>query len=249
MIEQPTPADDSADDLLRRALLDGDGAATAAVAMKVPGLALCEELTIIFHGRRDLSTIQTYVAHGGARRRQRSRRRRAAAVPCDLDLADAEDRADAETLYVEQARALRDALLAADTVLAVWPAPARRRRGLTGVRRPLDPGCASSSRPPPDARCPRRPRVPAHGRPRGGAPRSPRRARRSASRLAPSRTSPTHPLPEDPERCLEDPLAGPVEHARASPTLLFPPRRASVERFLELSKELTPQPGAGGPVP
>src|SRR5205807_1616010 len=44
-------------------------------------------------------------------------------VPCDLDLSDAEDRADAEQLYVEQARALRDALLAADTVLAVWWEP------------------------------------------------------------------------------------------------------------------------------
>src|SRR5919202_1142102 len=52
-----------ADDLLRRALLDKE--ATAAVALRVAGLPLCEQLTVVFHGRRDLGTIQTYVAHGG----------------------------------------------------------------------------------------------------------------------------------------------------------------------------------------
>ena len=51
-----------ADDLLRRALLDAERA--ASVALKVQPLATCEALTIIFHGRRDLGTIQTYVAHG-----------------------------------------------------------------------------------------------------------------------------------------------------------------------------------------
>ena len=51
-----------ADDLLRRALLDTE--ATAAVALRVSGLPLCEQLTVVFHGRRDLGTIQTYVAHG-----------------------------------------------------------------------------------------------------------------------------------------------------------------------------------------
>src|ERR1044072_9278103 len=52
-----------ADDILRRAPLDSE--ATAAVALRVGGLPLCEELTVVFHGRRDLRTIQTYVAHGG----------------------------------------------------------------------------------------------------------------------------------------------------------------------------------------
>src|SRR5215212_12193418 len=52
-----------ADDILRRALLDTE--ASAAVALRVTGLPLCEQLTVVFHGRRDLGTIQTYVTHGG----------------------------------------------------------------------------------------------------------------------------------------------------------------------------------------
>ena len=44
-------------------------------------------------------------------------------VPCDLDLGDAEDREDAERLYVEQATAFRDALVGADVVLDVWREP------------------------------------------------------------------------------------------------------------------------------
>src|SRR4051794_14921306 len=55
--------DGHADDLLARALLDAQDA--AAVALKVNGLALADALTVVFHGRRDLGTIQTYVANGG----------------------------------------------------------------------------------------------------------------------------------------------------------------------------------------
>src|SRR5215207_10812111 len=54
---------DEADDLLHRALIDAD--ASAAVALRVGGLAMSDALTVIFHGRRDLGTIQTYVANGG----------------------------------------------------------------------------------------------------------------------------------------------------------------------------------------
>ena len=41
-------------------------------------------------------------------------------MPCDLDLADAADRDEAEELYATQAKAIRDAIVAADTVLSVW---------------------------------------------------------------------------------------------------------------------------------
>src|SRR6476619_8370807 len=113
--------DDHADDLLRRALIDAE--ASAAVARRVKGLPLCEELTVVFHGRRDLGTIQTYVAHGGRGAGASVAAGELLRVPCDLDLGAAEDREEAEALYAEQAAALRDALVGADTVLDIWREP------------------------------------------------------------------------------------------------------------------------------
>src|SRR5919109_1026011 len=112
---------DHSDDLLRRALID-EGA-SAAVALRVAGLPLCETLTVVFHGRRDLGTIQTYVAHGGRGAGSAVAADELMRVPCDLDLAAAEDREEAEQLYAEQASAMRDALEAADTVLDIWREP------------------------------------------------------------------------------------------------------------------------------
>src|SRR5919197_2895 len=63
MDEQHGADGSDAEELLRRALIDPD--ASVAVAMRVGGLALAEALTIVFHGRADLGTIQTYVAGGG----------------------------------------------------------------------------------------------------------------------------------------------------------------------------------------
>src|SRR3954470_12834138 len=113
--------DDHAEDLLRRALIDAE--ATAAVALRVAPLALCETLTVVFHGRRDLGTIQTYVTHGGRGAGDAVGADQLMRVPCDLDLAAAEDREEAEQLYAEQAAALRDALVGADTVLDIWREP------------------------------------------------------------------------------------------------------------------------------
>jgi hypothetical protein len=112
---------ETAEELLRRALLDAQ--VSAAVGMRVAPLSVAEALTIVFHGRADLGTIQTYVANGGHPAGAAVAAGELLRVPCDLDLADAEDRDDAEALYAEQAGALRDALLAADTVLAVWREP------------------------------------------------------------------------------------------------------------------------------
>src|ERR671933_2872913 len=117
------PGEGLADELLRRALLDPEAA--AAVALKVQGLALAEQLTVVFHGRRDLGTIQTYVANGGHGEGDQLGARDLLRVPVDLDLAETHTRAEAREAYAEQARTLRDALQAADTVLAIWEGPLR----------------------------------------------------------------------------------------------------------------------------
>src|SRR6476646_2184253 len=110
-----------AEELLRRALLDPDDA--AAVALKVHGLALADELTVVFHGRRDLGTIQTYVANGGHGEGEKLGARDLLRVPVDLDLGETHTRQEAQEAYAMQARTFRDALQAADTVLAIWAQP------------------------------------------------------------------------------------------------------------------------------
>src|ERR671916_663612 len=79
-----------ADDLLQRALTDAE--ACAAVALKVSELPLSEALTVIFHGRRDLGTLQTYVTNGGRGAGSAVGASELLRVPCDLDLADAATR-------------------------------------------------------------------------------------------------------------------------------------------------------------
>ena len=113
--------DGDAEELLRRALLDDSSA--VAVSLRVDGLPLSEAVTVIFHARRDLGTLQTYVACGSRGAGSKVAANELLRVPCDLDLADAEDREDAERLYLEQATALRDALVGADVVLDVWREP------------------------------------------------------------------------------------------------------------------------------
>jgi len=224
--------DDHADDLLRRALIDAQAA--ASVALRVAPLTLSDTLTVVFHGRKDLGTIQTYVAHGGRGAGEAVGKDELLRVPCDLDLAEAEDRDAAQALYAEQARALRDALVAADTVLAVWREPlADVAGGSVGVDRSVDfrvrlpahrlmpvalvaperrltvpPVCAA--------------RTLAEGRPPMGIA------------CAQQDVAHVYPLPDDPERCLEDFLEQAAEHARRAGERLAQ-QEASVERFLELS--------------
>ena len=83
--------EDHSDDLLKRALIDAEAA--ASVALRVTPLALSETLTVVFHGRKDLGTIQTYVTHGGRGAGEAVGKDELMRVPCDLDLAAAEDRA------------------------------------------------------------------------------------------------------------------------------------------------------------
>jgi len=229
-----------ADDILRRALLDKE--ATAAVALRVAGLPLCEQLTVVFHGRRDLGTIQTYVAHGGRGAGSAVGPDELLRVPCDLDLAAAEDREEAEQLYAEQAAAMRDALVGADTVLDIWREPLQDlahshveidRRLVLDVDLPahrLLPAAlvAPEKRIVVTAVCGARPL--AEGRPPMGIVC----AQQDVARV--------YPLPDDPERCLEDFLEQAAEHARRAGERLAH-QEVSVERFLELSGDDFPQAG------
>jgi hypothetical protein len=226
--------DHLAEELLRRALIDAEAA--AAVALRVTGLPVCDALTVVFHGRADLGTIQTYVAHGGRGKGSAVAASELLRVPCDLDLGHAQDREEAETLYAEQAAALRDALVGADTVLDIWREPLEdvagarvdvdRRIELT-VQLPA-PRLLPAALVAPDkgivvaAVCGARPL--AQGRPPMGIAC----AQQEFARI--------YPLPDDPERCLEEFLELAAEHAREVGERLAH-QEASVRRFLELSGE------------
>ena len=112
------PDRSDSDELLRRALLDSNAA--AAVSLNVGDLPLSDNLTVVFHGRRDLGFVQTYVAHGTLRAGESVGPEELLRVPCDLDLGDASGLEEAEQLYAEQASVLREAMIGADTVLDIW---------------------------------------------------------------------------------------------------------------------------------
>ena len=231
MDEEPQ-RDEGSEELLRRALLDAEAA--AAVALKVDGLPLCDAVTIIFHGRRDLGSIQTYVAHGRRGTGAALSANELLRVPCDLDLADAGDREEAEQLYAEQAAALRDALVGADTVLDIWREPLGELAGSTvTVDRSIElsvnlpaPRLLPVALVAPERQlvvapvCGARPL--AHGRPPMGIAC----AQQDVARV--------YPLPDDPERCLEDFLTLAAGRARELAARLEH-QEASVERFLELT--------------
>ena len=221
-----------AEELLQRALLDAD--ASAAVSLKVDGLALADALTVIFHGRRDLSTIQTYVAPGRHGAGESVAGAELLRVPCDLDLSEATDRGEAQDLYAEQARTLRDAIVAADTVLAVWAEPLEDLAGRVVADRSIELGIP----------------VPAHRlmplaltAPDQGITITPVcGARTLAEGLPPmgiacaqQDVAHIYPLPDDPQRCLEDFAERAAEHAMRLAEQLSH-QEASVQRFLELSE-------------
>jgi hypothetical protein len=221
-----------AEELLRRALLDAQAA--ASVALRVQPLSTCDALTIIFHGRRDLGTVQTYVAHGGLGAGSRVGAGDLLRVPCDLDLGHAEDRDQAEELYAAQAKALRDAIQAADTVLAVWREPLEDlAHSRVSVDRSIDLQVELPAHRlmPVALVAPERQmvvapvcnaRTLAEGRPPMGIA------------CAVQDVARVYPLAEQPEACLNDFLAAAADHARRLAERLQR-QEASVERFLELS--------------
>jgi hypothetical protein len=223
---------DDAEALLRRALIDPG--ASVAVALKVDGLALADALTVVFHGRVDLGTIQTYVAHGPRGAGTAIGAGEMLRVPCDLDLGDAESRDEAEEAYIEQARTLRDAIVAADTVMSIWAEPlAELVAGDVGIDRSID----LQIRLPahrlmpialvaPDRHLTVAPvcgaRTLAEGRPPMGIA------------CAQQDVTQVYPLPDDPERCLADFAQRAADHARRMAERLEH-QDASVRRFFELS--------------
>ena len=234
-MQDPERHQDGSDELLRRALIDDT--ASAAVSLRIDGLPLSGPLTVVFHGRRDLGTIQTYVTSGSRRAGEAIGVADLLRVPCDLDLSDAADREEAEALYAEQARVLRDALIAADTVLAVWRDPLERAAGdAVAVDRSLDLAAAlpASRLMPVALTAPERGitvtpvcgvRTLAEGLPPLGIAC----AQQDVARV--------YPLPDDPERCLADFSELAADHARALAERLTA-QEASVQRFLELSDGL-----------
>jgi hypothetical protein len=222
---------DAAEELLRRALLDDS--ASVAVSLRVGGLPVSDAVTVIFHGRRDLGTLQTYVTSGSLGAGTTVSAGDLLRVPCDLDLADAEDRAEAEQLYLEQATALRDALVGADVVLEVWHEALGE---LAGASVDVDHSVELSVRLPAHRLLPTAlvardshlvvtpvcgARTLAEGRPPMGIAC----AQQDLSRV--------YPLADDPARCVEDFLEVSAAHAHALADRLEH-QEASVARFMEL---------------
>jgi hypothetical protein len=230
--EDHTAAEYEAEQLLRRALLDDSAA--VAMSLRVAGLPVSDAVTVIFHGRRDLGTLQTYVTPGSKGAGARVAASDLLRVPCDLDLAEAEDREDAERLYVEQATALRDALLSADTVLDVWREPLCEmvdtdvmidRSVELPVRLPA-PRLMPTALVAPECRLVVTPVCSARTLAEGRPPLGIACTQQDVTRI--------YALADDPGRCVEEFLSDAAEHARDLADKLAH-QEASVERFLELS--------------
>jgi hypothetical protein len=226
--------DDHADDLLRRALTEPG--ASAAVALRVSGLPVSEAVTVVFHGRRDLGTIQTYVARGRYGAGSQLGPDDLLRVPCDLDLSEAEDREEAERMYAEQAAALRDALVGADTVLELWRGPLGDlvhaevqvdRSLMLGVQLPAHRLLPTALRAP-ERQIVVTPVCGARPLAAGKPPLGIACAQQDVARV--------YPLHDDPERCVEDFLQAAAEHARRMVDVIER-QEESVRRFLELSGE------------
>lgn len=232
-IPEPTDPGD-AEELLRRALLDESSAVT--VSLRIDGLPVSEAVTVIFYARRDLGTLQTYLTPGSHGAGSVLAADDLMRVPVDLDLGDAEDREEAQRLYAEQARSLRDAVLSADVVLGVWREPLSEIAGQevmvdhsvdVSVRLPV-PRLLPTALVAPNAHIVVTPvcsaRTLAEGKPQLGIAC----AQQDLARI--------YPLSDDPERCVEDFLQQSATHARELAERIAH-QEASVERFLELSDD------------
>jgi hypothetical protein len=223
--------DGDAEDLLRRALLDAGSA--VSVSLRIDGLPVSEAVTVIFYARRDLGTVQTYLTPGSHGAGATVAPGELLRVPCDLDLADAADREDAERLYAQQARTLRDAVLSADLMLELW------REALVGllgrvvvrtsasvpVRAPL-PRLLPTSLLATESQVLVTPVCSARTLAEGQPPVGIACIQQELARV--------YPLAEDPEGCVNDFMQRAERHAHELAEQLAH-QEASVERFLQLS--------------
>jgi hypothetical protein len=223
--------DGDAEELLRRALLDA--ASAVSVSLRIDGLPVSESVTVIFYARRDLGTLQTYLTPGSRGAGATVSPSELLRVPCDLDLAEAFDREDAERLYAEQARTLRDAVLGADVVLELWREALADLLGNVVIkmsaalpaRAPL-PRLMPTALIAPESQVLVTPvcnaRTLAEGHPPVGIA------------CIQQEVAHVYPLAEDPEGCVADFMERSARHARNLAEQIAH-QEASVERFLELS--------------
>ena len=230
--EDPDTHPFDADELLRRALLDDSSAVT--VSLRIDGLPVSGAVTVIFYARRDLGTLQTYLTPGSRGAGTVLAADDLLRVPCDLDLADAEDREDAERIYAAQARALRDAVVGADIVLDVWREPLLALAGTqVDVSRSVElpvrlpaPRLLPTALVAPEARIVVTPVCGAQTLAEGRPPLGIACAQQDLAMV--------YQLCDDPESCVTDFLERSAAHARQFAARLEH-QEASVERFLELS--------------
>ena len=223
--------DGDAEELLKRALLDA--ASAVSVSLRIDGLPVSEAVTVIFYARRDLGTLQTYLTPGSLGAGSTVSPSELLRVPCDLDLADASDRGEAERLYAEQARTLRDAVLSADVMLELWRESLAELLGNVVIkmsaglpaRVPL-PRLLPTALVAPESQIVVTPvcnaRTLAEGQPPVGIA------------CIQQEVAHVYPLAEDPEGCVIDFMDRAAQHARTLAEQIAH-QEASVERFLELS--------------
>jgi hypothetical protein len=219
------------EELLRRALLDA--ASAVSVSLRIDQLPLSDAVTVIFYARRDLGTLQTYLTPGSRGAGSAISPSELMRVPCDLDLADASDREEAQHLYAEQARTLRDTLVGADVVLELWREALAELLGNVVVkmatelpaRSPL-PRLMPTVLVAPESQVVVTPvcnaRTLAEGHPPVGIA------------CIQQEVAHVYPLAEDPEGCVIDFMERSSKHAHELAEQIAH-QEASVERFLELS--------------
>jgi hypothetical protein len=223
--------DGDAEELLKRALLDAGSA--VSVSLRIDGLPLSEAVTVIFYARPDLGTLQTYLTPGSRGAGSSIAPSDLLRVPCDLDLADASDRDEAEHLYAEQARTLRDTLVGADVVLDLWREALVSLLGHVVLKMAVDlsaraplPRLMPTALVAPESQVIVTPvcnaRTLAEGHPPVGIA------------CIQQEVAHVYPLAEDPEGCVIDFMERSARHAHDLAQQIAH-QEASVERFLELS--------------